>query len=133
MSGKEWATNSVLIERDGGDQLELSHGLPGTWKLYGATFTPHTTLAAHATDVQTITLKKEDGGTSLALMTSDSDNTDYGAAFTKGTPRHFVFTATGQDLEFTKDNCLEVAITEGGTCAALDGMLTVVWSRERFA
>jgi hypothetical protein len=116
---------------DGGDELEVSHGLAGTWKLIGATVTPHTTLAAHASNVQTITLKKEDGGTALGYLTSDSDDADYGAAFTKGTPRHFTFTATGKDLEFTKNNCLEVVVAEGGTCAALDASLTLVWEEIR--
>jgi len=118
---------TLLVERDGGDELELCHGQAGKWKIEAASFNPHTTLAAHASNTQTITLKKGAGGTSLGYLTSDSDDATYGAAFTKGTPRHFVLTGTGQDLEFTKDQSLEVAITEGGTAAALDGALVVTW------
>lgn len=111
---------------DGDEQRELSHGLPGTWLLYGATFVPATTLAEHADNWQKLELLKEDGGTSLGYMTNDTGDT-YSAAYTKGTPRHMTLTGTGKNLEFTKDNCLEVAVNEDGTTAALDGSLTIVW------
>lgn len=114
---------------DGGDELEVSHGMDGTWVPIKGVLTPHTTLAAHASNTQTATLKKGAGGTAIAMMTSDSDDTTYGAAFTKGTPRHFVFTGTGKDMEFTKDDALELAITEGGTCNALDASVVVVFEQ----
>lgn len=114
---------------DGGDELHVSHGMDGTWKPIAASLTPHTTLAADASNIQTATLKKGAAGTAIAYMTSDSDDTTYGAAYTKGTPRHFVFTGTGKDMEFTKDDCLELAITEGGTSAGLDATVVVVFEQ----
>ncbi len=126
-SAKDILVQTVFIEKDGGDELEVSHGLEGTWRLDGATLTPHTTLAAASSNEQTITLKKGAAGTALAMMTSDSDDTTYGAAYTKGTPRHFVFTAEGTSRTFTKDNVVELAIVEGGTCAALDCTVTLRW------
>lgn len=126
-SAKDILVQTILVERDGGDELEISHGLEGSWRLDGATLSPHTTLAAHSSNTQTATLKKGAAGTTLGYMTSDSDDATYGAAFTKGTPRHFVLTAEGTDRVFTKDNVVEIAITEGGTAAALDCTITLRW------
>lgn len=126
-SAKDILIQTILVERDGGDEICVSHGLEGSWRLDGATLTPHTTLAAHSSNEQTIILNKGTGGTALALITSDSDNTDYGAAYTKGTPRHFVFTVEGTSRVFTKSECVELDINEGGTCAALDCTVTLRW------
>lgn len=119
---------SLLVERDGGDELYISHGREGTWRLIGITLVPHTTLAAHASNEQTITFNKGAAGTALGYLSSDSDDT-YGAAFTKSEARHVVLTGTGKSLEFTKSDVLEIDIDEGGTAAALDCSITAVFEQ----
>lgn len=120
-------SNVINLTIDGGDEREVCHGYPGECRLKAAYFMPATTLAADTTNVQTLTLKAGAGGTALGYITSDSDDVTYGAAFTKGTARAITLTGTGLSLEFGASDCLEVVVVEGGTCAALDGALTLVW------
>lgn len=121
---------NVDLTIDGGDEREVCHGLPGEWKLTGAYFVPATTLAEHADNHQTLTLKAGAGGTALGYITSDTGDT-YSAAYTKGTARSIVLTGTGLNLEFGATDCLEIVVAEGGTTAALDGALTLVFSQIR--
>ena len=117
---------------DGGDEIEYTIPWAGTWKLVSGTVTPYTTLAAHASNTQTITVYKGAAGTALGFMTSDSDDTTYGAAYTKGTTRSFVFTESGKNMEITgQTGCVEVAVTEGGTCAAVDCSIALCFERVR--
>jgi hypothetical protein len=111
---------------DGGDEREVAHGYPTTCRLVGAYFAPATTLAEHADNHQTLTLKKGAGGTAVGYITSDTGDT-YSAAYTKGTVRTIVITGSGTNIEFAATSNLEIVVAEAGTTAALDGQLTLLW------
>lgn len=111
---------------DSGDEREICHGHPETCRLAGAFFVPATTLAEHADNHQTLTLKKGAGGTAIGLITNDTGET-YSADYTKGTARTIVITGSGGDIEYAQTDCLEIVVAEAGTTAALDGALTLLW------
>ena len=112
---------------DGGDEREICHGYPGECKLAGAWLVPATALAAHASNFQTLTLKAGAGGTALGYVTTDSGDATYGVSLVKGTAAAISLTGTGLNLEFGATDCLEVAVSEDGTTAALDGALVLRW------
>ena len=119
-------TQIVDVIVDGGDELEVCHGYPERCKLVGAFLMPSTALATHADNHQTVTLKKGAGGTGIGVTTTDVGATGE-AALVKGTAVTISITGTGNDIEYEPTDCLEIAVTEGGTCAGLDARLILRW------
>ena len=110
---------------DGTGVDHFCHGQAGTWKWLGAVIVPHATLAAHATNVQTCTLKKGVGGTAIsnALNNDTDDLTDGNVAWTVGVARNFTVVGKGKDLEFGATDIMEASVVEGGTVAGLDATI----------
>tara|TARA_Y100000310_G_scaffold196306_1_gene196353 strand:- start:174 stop:566 length:393 start_codon:yes stop_codon:yes gene_type:complete len=92
------------------------------WYLRYATFTPHTTTAADATDY--VTLKLANGSDSLGTLATSS------VAYTAGTPRAFSLSG-GKALEFTAGtDAVTISNTNTGTAgAAVHGHLGLCWEK----
>ena len=125
--GQSW---DVTIDAD---EREYSHGRSYRCRLVSAYWVPATALATHASNYNTLTLKKGAGGTLLCASTGITTNSSGGAAWSKGTPIAFTLTASGKDLEFDASDVLEFIVADAGTTASADGSLVVTWEKARLS
>lgn len=95
---------------DATDNVHILNPSAGTVRAVSFYLVPHVSVATHASNYITITVKK--GSSVLATFTTNSSG---GAALTAGTPVALTITGTGADLEIAAAGVYTVEVAKSGT------------------
>lgn len=113
--------SAVVSGTDAVDTEYLTNLLGEVGRIESLTITPIVSVATHASNYITLTVKK--GATTIATTTTNSSG---GAAMTAGTPTTMTLTGTGTTLEIADGGVITIDVAKAGTGPAYEFRVSAV-------